>query len=305
MSLTPLPSGSSVAQTLPVTPQPTPPADPGATIAAADPQATDPAAVTPEEKKDDKFAPKFAALAKRERAIVTREAQTKAKEKELETKYAPLMALEKEALESPQATAEKLWGKDWYQKLTNLVISDGKKGPEWEIESIKRQLKDKDDAEKKRVEDTAEKSAKDQAERVERETQDYVSKVRGFLTENAETYEFLNAHPEGAEIVFNVIEKHYVDTEKLGEARVLTVQEASEHAEKLLEEEAMKLTSLKKIKAKFGAPIATDPKPVLTKDPKTTTLTNSIETSAPTPKDIPTLSIDESRHKAATMLRWT
>jgi hypothetical protein len=264
-----------------------------------------------EEKPEDKrFASKFAALSKKEKAIVDRELKLKAREKEIEAKYSTATSFQDKLLADPITVLKENLGDNWYQNLTNLVVRDGKKGPEWEIAQLKRQMAAEKEEQAKSKAAEEEKLRAQAEENVKAQQKQVLGQIGKLITQGGERFELTANHPEGAELVFNTIESHYHETAEAGEPKILSYEEAADAVEKYLEEEALKWAKLKKLQGKLtpaqekakseGAPApANTPKADAPK-----TLTNSMETQAPTPKDMPVFSVEDSKKRAAQLLKW-
>jgi hypothetical protein len=248
-----------------------------------------------EEKKDDRFATKFAALARKERQIQAREQALKDQEK----KFQDFEEKRVKAKESPLPYLEELgWS---YQDLTQFILNDQKPSAEMiakRAEAEVRRLRE-EQVEK-------EKKAQEEAKRTQEEAQTkaLAGVTRGitqYLEANPSTFELTKAHPEGSELVLNVMIAHH---EKHG--RVLSIPEATESVEKYLESETEKWMGLSKLQKKLKPKEEPAPsKPELFKQAESPkTLTNAAQTQVPAPVDRP-LSLEESRQRAARMLKWT
>lgn len=191
------------------------------------------------------LAPRFSALAKREKEITLRERKVKeelaAKEKELADKLARVEAYEKQRAtweENPIAFLDAHG--ITYQKLTERVLKDGEP-PTADDRVAKLEAEIAADRKAREEEKAAAKKAEEEARRqaIEEETNAFKAKIQDFVKENAEKYELVAA--EGAhDVVFDLIESHYAATAKKGKPELLDVARAAELVEEHLFEEAAK-----------------------------------------------------------------
>ena len=79
--------------------------------------------------------------------------------------------------------------------------------------------------------------------------------ITGFLTGKPDDFELCNNYPESVDLIYDVIEAHFAQTEK-----VMSMEEAAKLVEDHFESEAMKVTSFKKIQSKLA------PKPAPTEE---------------------------------------
>lgn len=248
---------------------------------------------TPEEEKspspkdDPKFAAKFAALSKREKAIMQKEQAFKEQQARFSKYEADMKTFEEDPikwLESKGLT---------FDKLTQRALNDGKKPPEERIKELEDRITQKE----KEREENEKKSAQ---ERYEAQKSAFVTEIGTFLEKNADTYELTTVADEPAELIYSVIEAHYKKTN-----RILPIQEAAELVEKHFESELeSKYLSKKKVQSKF-VPKAPEPTAPSTPKAPSQTLTNTQAANVPTPSTNKALSIEESKRAAAQLLKWT
>ena len=121
-----------------------------------------------------------------------------------------------------------------------------------------------------------------------RAVEDFKTNIESHIQENLAEYELVNAN-EASDLVYDVIEQHFNETE-----RVLDIKDAAEAVESYLMEEAEKFMKLNKIKGLQEQQIK--PEELFRESP--TTLSNV--QSAQTPKLADRkLSIEESKQSAA------
>tara|TARA_R100001086_G_scaffold236792_1_gene160452 strand:- start:22 stop:939 length:918 start_codon:yes stop_codon:yes gene_type:complete len=199
----------------------------------------------------DKFASKFAALSRKEKALRDREAEYESKFEEMERRLAEYETQSQE----PEVDWEQLLRRDplkaleeaglGYDKLTELALNDGKLTPDMQMSAMREEI-ERDY--KRKFEDLEERlQAKEEAEVEEyyNNVQDnFQEEIGSFVSQNE--YELINAS-EANGLVYDVIEEHYNDT-----GIILDMKEAADAVESYLEDEAMKLMRLNKISSRFG-----------------------------------------------------
>src|SRR5579885_236789 len=259
----------SVPQGNPASPQNSAtPVPPGAPQSAPKPQA-DPKAqgVQPgassegqkpgEEKKDKELDPRFAALARKERALVTQQSQVKAQlvqVQERESKVAAAEARIREEIGKAQSdplAALKLLG--WtYEDLTNYVLNGKKAGPERQLKDLETKFDEKlnktlEERERKRQEEQQAQAAREEQEAIE----DFKGSISEFLSQHTAEYELiaLEDPQDMRDMIFDTVSEHFERTKK-----ILSVKEATDLVEQFLTERVEKAaTQTKKLSGKFGA----------------------------------------------------
>lgn len=260
----------------------------------------------------DSMAQRFAQLAQRERALVaeqrrkasdlaSREAALKAREEAIAAKASRADEYEKSqqaALADPGQYLRKLYGENWYDRLTqyrlegektpppDLAVEDIRKSTAAEIERIRKENEErfgKIEAERKAAME-AEKARLVEAQRsvIEKFKADTVDFVRA----NAEKYELTNG-AEAYGLVYQVVQETFDATSERDEdgnvlkpGRILSIEEASDAVEKYLEEQLEKLTATKKWTARKAPAPASE-----TASEATKTLTNALGGTASGPSD--------------------
>ncbi len=235
-------------------------------------EATPPKAETP--PKDD-MSSKFAALAKREKAIVRQQQEYKAREAAMAEREAKIAAREAKIQE-----ADKLWDEDiWksleargldYNKLTKKFMEGDTKAPKETLSAEQQVAKaladfqkkqDDKDAEQKAEQEKQQKAAeaKQQAE-LQAAYEKFKSDIKTHIQADEAAYELINLYDQ-SDLVVDTIQQHFENTQEVDEqgfitksGKVLSVKEASDMVEKYLEEEAQKALKSKKLGAKPTAP---------------------------------------------------
>ena len=142
-----------------------------------------------------------------------------------------------------------------------------------ELEALKKQQAE---AKAKEAEAAQEATKAEQAKTY----QTWQNGVVDFVKKNEADYELINQ--QGAhQLVPAVIQQKYNETAKTGTPVILSEKEAADLVEKHLEQQAEKLFATKKLSTKFQ-PAVVAPQPKTEAQPRTTTLTNGLTTSAQT-----------------------
>jgi hypothetical protein len=255
----------------------------GSPVSAEAPAAKD-APVTPEvpsQKAPDDMSSKFAALAKKERFIRMNAQNIKAKE----------MAIAQR--EKQIAERERAWESEWkssplealkrrnvtYQDLTNAALNDGKFAPEAEIKSVKEEIEQlrQEQADRERP---ALQQRQQMALAAEQQAIDgFKNKIAGAIESNKDKFELTHLY-DAQDLVFQTVEEHFLRTQRMGNPKILSVDEACELVEQYLEAEVERTaTSSKKFQSKYSAIKAKEAEQKQGSR-STTTLSNSLNSSA-------------------------
>ena len=254
-----------------------------------------------EGSSQDKFASKFAALSRKEKALRDKEAEYQSKFEEMERRLAEYESKEKE----PEVDWEQLFRRDplraleeagmGYDKLTELALNDGKLTPEMQLAAMREEI---EGDYQRRFEELENKLA--EKEKAEEEAyynsvqENFQEEIGNFVAQNQEKYELIEAS-QANDLVFDVIEEHYNET-----GNVLNIEEAADAVESYLEEEAHKFMKLKKISARLGV----DPKEIVQEEDSQVTLSNDHSAQVQYDGANRMLSNEESKARAAKMLQW-
>lgn len=239
-----------------------------------------------EPKKDDSSA-KFAALAKREKAIVKQQQEIKAREASYAEREAAITAREAKIKES-----ESIWDTDVfkalelrgydYKKLTDLMLKGESAAPKAPIDAEAAVQKALADFEKRQAEKDASREAEQkkqqeaasqkQQEEYEQAYNNFRKEIGSFISTNSSEYE-LTALYDQTDLVVDTVQGYFDEHKK-----VLSIKEACEMVEKYLEEEAQKALKTKKL-SKYAAPSETKTEEKKTSAPATKTLNNQMTPS--------------------------
>lgn len=235
-------------------------------------------APTPEE---DPVSPKLAIMAKKERALVQKQQEFQRQQMEWQKERDAMRAeLEQERAkrskwkENPDLALEEL-GWD-YQRLTERQLSGGDVTPkdlekkfEEKFKSFEQRMEEEKAALKKQAEE-------EQAKKAAQIVEDFKGELKNFVKQNADKYKLSNLFDQEAELLYDTIDAYYNTHNK-----ILSNDEASDLVEKYfvkLYEDAQKALTpaekreLEEEKKALG---------VVDKKPSSTTLTNNMQSTAP------------------------
>ena len=283
-------------------------------------------AQAPEE--DKKFAAKFAALSRREKAVAAKEKRAEQQLRQLEERMKQLEVSTKK--EEPQVQTEPLevrirkkpfetlaeLGLN-YETLTKMALNDGNLTPEVQMQLMRDEIEQSHrkeiDGIKKELQDrkTREEQLEKQAEE-KREAQlvdNFKGQISEFINANKEAYELAASEgQDGIELIYSVIAE---DAERKLEENggeitsddLMSIEEAARQIEDQLLEDAKKRLDLGKIKKLLD----TSSKKVQNEPGKQTkssvTLSNAKSQVQSAARQF--ASDEESKREAAKLIRWT
>lgn len=253
------------------------------------------------EAPQDEFADKFMRLTRKERALQQAQSELKTKMAEIEkmkAEYDGFLSRKSKLKENPFDALEMLGVS--YDDLTQALLSHGQ--PVDKLTELEKKLAAFEERENQKKE--AEQSAKQQE--LEATRQKTVEGFKDNLAKFIDTsdYELIKAN-EAAETVFEVIQAHYEETEKLGSAKLLSFEDACKLVEEHLESQLPKLLGLNKVKAKFGPQEDKSSTQAQVTQPRasgSTTLTNAMRASTEPATPQHRRPSEEERFKAAASL---
>lgn len=220
---------------------------------------------TPTEKPDE-LSPKFAALAKKERAlraqmqaIKQKEDAMKAQETEYQTKYVPKERLLKETLAVLQEQGIT------YDQLTGMILNQP--SPQ---DQATTKLEAKIEALEKQLLSYKEETTQSQTKAYDQALNQIRNEAK-ILVDSDQAYETIK-ETNNTEAIVALIEEHYKET-----GLVMSTLDAAKQVEDYLVEEALKMAGLSKVKAKLTPQeVIEEQKPQVTQKQQIKTLTNSI-----------------------------
>lgn len=260
-------------------------------------------------EEKDRFASKFAALSRKEKALRQREQEMQARIKELEEKAArasEIELLEQRLKENPLELLEEK-GVD-FGKLTNLYLDNLDNSPEKKISKLEKEFNSKLESKIKELEEKYNTDKKKEQEAAQQKAiENFKSEISQFVESNAEEYELVKAN-DATDLVFEVIEEHYNTTAEEAEdgvGKVLSVKEAADHVERYLLEQAQTLLKLKKLQSKREeeSEKSMSPEKSGSEAKESVTLSNDQSTQIPS-KVSRKLTPEESLREAAKLIRW-
>lgn len=280
------------------------------------------------EKEQDRFAPKFAALSRKEKTLRDTEKTLKQKEAEVQAREKALIEREAQVKARNQLKKEKplqyLEEEGLtYDEITQAVLNNGEIPAEKKQEHIIAALQSEVSKLNSKLEEREKKEldAKEEQERQSAE-QKYSERIEGFKTEiktfvdgsGEETYELLksglfNQATNPVEAIYDVILEHYETTKAKsseGVGEVLDVKQAADLLEQWLEKESEKIAKTKKFKSKLPPPAEPKVEPKLeeVQSQSTKTLENAHSSTVPNRQE--TKLTDEERiAKAANLIRYS
>jgi hypothetical protein len=220
-------------------------------------------------KREVPGADRFAALAKKERALQQQAQALKAQQ----AKVAEYEEIRKQAATNPLKLLESLGLS--YEQITQFMLNGQKPTAELEIQSVKQQLEQFKQEQVSR-EEAAKKAQEDQARAAYQQTlSDFSQEVTDFVKSNSETYELTSMY-QGESIVQATIEQHFNQTK-----RIMSIKEASDLVEKYFEEQVAAAQKTKKFQAKQTPKEESQPKREQAAKQSTPTISNELTSSAP------------------------
>jgi len=271
--------------------------------AAENPQVQEQAPVAPptQPKEDPEFSSRFAALSRKEKYLQDQATSLKQKEEQ----YNQVEALKAKIKENPAAVLE-----HYGLSLDDLILASlGAEAPppttESQIEMLRKEIEGFKTAAQQKEENAAKAAEEAYQNSINEAIVAHQLKITDHLSKNVDKYELINL--QGAQdLVWEVTEAHYDATD----GEILTPEQAADKVEAYLEEQTRKALSLSRFKAKettqetdSGSFMAEQVRPV--EKPKTQTLTSEFVRPA-TPSERPSaLDPDESKKRAAQLLKWT
>lgn len=272
--------------------------------AASSEQEAAPSQKEVEVEEEDQFSKRFAALSRREKEFQTERDNFKAeieKQKreleELKAKYSGYEELDSRLNSDPLGfLEEKGWG---YEKLTEraLGLEEEKANAldpriQSEIDALKAELKKRDDAEEeRRIREENERQQKD----IDNNLNQYRAEISKVLDHSSEKYELIKEF-EQQEEVLNLAIEYYKQYQK-----VLSPEEAADMIEEELDKQRQRFLKTSKNSQNLTKSESEDQ--VQASQKKTLSNSSKAESSV-IREDYTYLTEEESKRKAAELLRW-
>jgi hypothetical protein len=258
--------------------------------------------VQPAAEPKDFLAPKFAALTRKEKQIREYERSLKAKETELQAKFADYETKSKSTANNESQLLAKLKSNPLkfmtehgltFEQLTEMQLNNENPTTEMQMAQMRADLEAKmEEKYSKLNESLRQKEEREEREAVERAETGFKSSLNEFVSANPEKYELITANA-ATELMFDTAKAFYEETK-----RVPSFEEIADAVEAHLEEQATALFKLKKFQKLQPQ---TAPKPSTTQ--AAPTLSNTLAAEVPK-SGTSKLSEEQSMELAAKMLRW-
>ena len=247
------------------------------------------------EEDREKWDSRFAALSRKEKAIIERERSLK----EMQEKVTAWEAAQKSAKEDPTKLLEQAGMT--FDDLVNHMIGVKEDPKELTVDDKYKALEEKIAAMEKAA---VEKEQVSKQEEAEIAVQEFKQDISSFVESNADKFEIVNALGEH-ELIFQVIEQHYNETEEM-----MPLENAAELVEKNLEESIRKVMNLKKFSSEASSQpevtetlIEKESDDVRVSNPSKT-LTNSQTVNTVPRKGYGYDQVERSKAEAAKLLKW-
>lgn len=263
----------------------------------------------PEKKPLDRFAPKFAALSRKEKEVKAQEMSIKAERAEVARLRAEIDAQRAEIEKEKGSWKSKLKENPFealkeeglsYESLTEMALNDGNPTVEMQMKRFREELESKFSKELEQVKATLEAKDTEAEERQKQEAQAHYDRAVSEFKEQLRTrisgddnFELINSYGQH-DLVYEVMEAYFEHHNK-----TMDPIEAAKAVEQELEQEAQKVLKAKKFQPKAAANTPPSEKP---KQQATLTNNNASELPANGTKQ---LSNEESLREAAKLLRFT
>jgi hypothetical protein len=256
----------------------------------------------PVKPQDDKFAAKFAALARKEKELRDSQGKFLSERQRLEQERAEMEAWKTEQKTAKDALLNEIKGNPlkWLQEnagydfeaLTQMQLNEQNPTPEMLIKRTREELESGYKRELEELKNAMrEKEEQKEKAQFEQTVSGFKEQISSFIDSNADAYELIKMN-DAQELVFEVIQEFYESSGK-----VLSIEEAAKHTEEHLESEARKVFEAKKFKQTSQKQSEESPKQTAP------TLSNTLAAEVPvTGKK--KLSREESLAQAAKMIRW-
>jgi len=265
----------------------------------------------PPESKPEPLGDRFAILAKKERALVQRDQELKARIADIEKREAALksgVVPTQEFKEKPLQALAKQLGVDIktaYDLVTQQALNgfDDPATPAEQAARLAREEVENLRAELRKERETELERAKSQAKAEEARTlQQFRQECHDFLGANKDKYE-LTAHFANGDELYNLVDEHWrqqVASVPPAQRRVLQLDEAAQLLEEHFEKQVETGLKLKKVSAKVQPAPNPAPTQRITPSEKPPALSNKLASSAgTTPSDEPAPWDREARLKRA------
>lgn len=255
------------------------------------------------QEQDPNIAARFAALTRKEKALIDREKSVKDQMTKADAYEAAIKNVKQDPLAALASVG--LTFEDLAQAYLRSQNPDYVPTPEEKIKEIEAKLAAKEQEEQDKLSRAEQERLKQEADKVEETINSFKQGIKEAIEAERDLYELI-AINNAYDSVYDVIESYYEQTNQ-----ILDVKTAAQHVEDYLTEEASKLMNTKKFAPKVAeAPAKPAEKPVekLVEKPvenNVKTLTNSAVSTTTISSKPQGLSMEESKRRAASLLKWT
>lgn len=192
--------------------------------------------------------PQLSILAKREKALQKQREELQKSKLDIDSKYEEInkfKSLKEQAKTNPLKFLEEAGLS--YEELTNFILNGNKPTAEMETSSIKTEMQKLREEIMQKEQDREKQMKAQEEQRVQETIANFKENITSFLTAKPDDYELCNNYPNSVDLIYDVIEAHFAQTEK-----VMSMEEAAKLVEDHFESEALKVTSFKKIQSKLS-----------------------------------------------------
>lgn len=254
------------------------------------------ASPNPPPAQDPQVASKFAALARKERAIRQQAMQLKQQRAQMAEEQAKIAKFN-EAKDPISVLQSRGYS---YADAAAQVLNQGQIAPETRISELQKQIEAERAAREAFQQERLE-HEKTQAEaELKMQIDGFKSQVQDYLKTNSEAYELINMH-ESQELVYSTIEEHFNRSGKL-----ISIKEGADLVEDYLSAQVEKSIKAKRLASKYApVPAPEESKVTSSKDqrPLVRTLTNQGAASPSSQVRTPARSAQEAMQRALAALK--
>jgi len=202
--------------------------------------------------KQDNISSKMEILLRRERAAVDAETRAKAKEAEIEARYAKLTEFESIKKDKP-LDALKLLDID-YNDLSQVVLNDGNVPAEVLVKRLEDKIKNLEESLTQKEQSRAEEAKASAQKQADQAVNNFKKQITQYLEGNKDKYELMHFEGVDSSRLYQMIEDHWNETvDENGMGKIMPIEEAAQLLEKQLEEKYIKARDIPKFNSLFQA----------------------------------------------------
>jgi len=263
----------------------------------------------PEKTEEVDYSSRFAALSRREKQLIDKERRIKemeSKYKDNDSNYKSWEEKKANFKKNPDSIFEEVGMT--FDEMVNfklgIAAEEKVPGPDDMYKKLKLELEQDFDSKAKAKEELEQKTKKEAREQQNAQTiENFKTEIVETVKRQADKYELIN-YQGNYDLVYDVVQQYFNETEE-----VLSLEQAADHVEAYLESLVEGATKLKKFQSRF-APKSETQQPIegafktnpgQEQTPKT--LSNAL-TSQNSSYNGESVSVEESKRRAAALLRW-